>query len=256
MTLSTEHELPSPHLQRRIREVQAFLAENLDRDVDLRAIAHEASLSPYYFTRQFTAFVGVPPYRYLIQLRIDRAMALLRDDRAHGHADLPPRGLQQPVPLHDHVPPAHGREPVGVPPPPRLGAGRQPLQRHDRAARPAAEQADADLSADGRVHGGSPGSARRDRPRASLHPVRPRALVEAPVESREAQREQVVSGGHPRAARAIAAPRSPPGRAPRTVPQRRSRNRPAPPRRSPAQGALTAPGMWPATGSSGSTSPR
>jgi AraC-like DNA-binding protein len=79
MTLSTEYDLPSPHLQRRIREVQAFLAENLDHDVDLRAIAQEASLSPYYFTRQFTAFVGVPPYRYLIQLRIDRARALLRE---------------------------------------------------------------------------------------------------------------------------------------------------------------------------------
>jgi AraC-like DNA-binding protein len=71
--------LPSPHLQRRIKEVQAFLADNLDRDVDLRTIAGEASLSPYYFTRQFTAYVGVPPYRYLIRLRIDRAMELLRD---------------------------------------------------------------------------------------------------------------------------------------------------------------------------------
>ena len=49
--------------------MQVFLADNLDRDVDLRAIAHEASLSPYYFTRQFTAYVGVPPYRYLIGLR-------------------------------------------------------------------------------------------------------------------------------------------------------------------------------------------
>ena len=78
MTLS-ERDLPSPHLQRRIREVQVFLADNLDRDVDLRAIAHEASLSPYYFTRQFTAYVGVPPYRYLIGLRIDRAMQLLRE---------------------------------------------------------------------------------------------------------------------------------------------------------------------------------
>jgi AraC family transcriptional regulator len=78
LTLS-ERDLPSPHLQRRIREVQVFLADNLDRDVDLRAIAHEASLSPYYFTRQFTAYVGVPPYRYLIGLRIDRAMQLLRE---------------------------------------------------------------------------------------------------------------------------------------------------------------------------------
>ena len=78
MTLS-ETDLPSPHLQRRIREVQAFLLENIDRDVDLRTIAREASLSPYYFTRQFTAYVGVPPYRYLIYLRIDRAMELLRE---------------------------------------------------------------------------------------------------------------------------------------------------------------------------------
>ena len=75
----TDREVPSPHLQRRIREVQVFLAANLDRDVDLHTIAHEAALSPYYFTRQFTAFVGVPPYRYLIELRIDRARQLLRD---------------------------------------------------------------------------------------------------------------------------------------------------------------------------------
>jgi AraC-like DNA-binding protein len=73
----SEGDLPSPHLQRRIREVQAFLAANLDRDVDLRAIAKEASLSPFYFTRQFTAYVGIPPYRYLIRLRIERAMELL-----------------------------------------------------------------------------------------------------------------------------------------------------------------------------------
>ena len=77
MTLS-EGVSPSPHLQRRIREVQIFLEENLDRDVDLRTIAREASLSPYYFTRQFTAYVGVPPYRYLIGLRIERAKDLLR----------------------------------------------------------------------------------------------------------------------------------------------------------------------------------
>ena len=74
-----DRDVPSPHLQRKIGLVQAFLRENLDRDVDLRAIAHEASLSPYYLTRQFTAYVGVPPYRYLIALRIDRAIELLRE---------------------------------------------------------------------------------------------------------------------------------------------------------------------------------
>lgn len=69
--------LPSPHLQRKIHEVQLFLAQNLAQDVDLNAIAAHASLSPYYFTRQFTAMVGMPPYRYLITLRIKRAAELL-----------------------------------------------------------------------------------------------------------------------------------------------------------------------------------
>ena len=71
--------LPSPHLQRKIHEVQIFLAQNLSRDVDLNTIAAYASLSPYYFTRQFTAMVGMPPYRYLISLRIQRAAQLLRE---------------------------------------------------------------------------------------------------------------------------------------------------------------------------------
>jgi AraC family transcriptional regulator len=78
MTLTAEG-LPSPHLQRKIAEVQAFLAQNLAYDVDLAAIARQASLSPYYFTRQFTAMVGIPPYRYLINLRIQRAAQLLRE---------------------------------------------------------------------------------------------------------------------------------------------------------------------------------
>jgi AraC family transcriptional regulator len=70
-------ERASPHLQRRIREVQVYLRENLHRDVDLRSMAHEAALSPYYFSRAFTAYVGVPPYRYLIRLRVERAQELL-----------------------------------------------------------------------------------------------------------------------------------------------------------------------------------
>jgi AraC family transcriptional regulator len=78
MTLTTDG-LPSPHLQRKIHEVQVYLAQNLAYDVDLSTIAAQASLSPYYFTRQFTAMVGVPPYRYLIMLRIQRSAQLLRE---------------------------------------------------------------------------------------------------------------------------------------------------------------------------------
>jgi AraC family transcriptional regulator len=77
MTMTVDG-LPSPHLQRKIHEVQVFLAQNLADDVDLNTIAAQASLSPYYFTRQFTAMIGMPPYRYLITLRIQRAAELLR----------------------------------------------------------------------------------------------------------------------------------------------------------------------------------
>lgn len=78
MTVTTDG-LPSPHLQRKIHEVQVFLAQNLSHEVDLNTIAAQASLSPYYFTRQFTAMIGMPPYRYLITLRIQRAAQLLRE---------------------------------------------------------------------------------------------------------------------------------------------------------------------------------
>lgn len=78
MTMTADG-LPSPHLQRKIHEVQAFLAQNLAYDVDLNTIAARASLSPYYFTRQFTAMIGMPPYRYLITLRVQRAAQLLRE---------------------------------------------------------------------------------------------------------------------------------------------------------------------------------
>jgi AraC-like DNA-binding protein len=69
--------MSSPHLRRVVGEIQQYLGENLHRDINLRAIAREASLSPYYFSRAFTACVGVPPYRYLIGLRIARAKHLL-----------------------------------------------------------------------------------------------------------------------------------------------------------------------------------
>ena len=107
----TEHEMPSPHLQRRIREVQVFLAANLDRDVDLQTIARRGGaepllLHPAVHGVRRRAPVSLPDRA----AHRPRAAAAARD-RAHRHADLPPRGLQQPVALHDDVPPAHGVSP-------------------------------------------------------------------------------------------------------------------------------------------------
>jgi AraC-like DNA-binding protein len=45
----------------------------------MNAVARAASLSPFYLTRIFKQRFGVPPYHYLIGLRIDHASALLRE---------------------------------------------------------------------------------------------------------------------------------------------------------------------------------
>ncbi len=56
----------------------------MDRDygspLDIPSLARVALMSPAHFSRQFTATFGETPHRYLQRRRIERAMALLRDD--------------------------------------------------------------------------------------------------------------------------------------------------------------------------------
>jgi AraC-like DNA-binding protein len=72
-------EVQSRHVRERAEEVRAFLEENFARDIDINEVARAASLSPFYLTRIFKARYGIPPYRYLISLRIQRASDLLRE---------------------------------------------------------------------------------------------------------------------------------------------------------------------------------
>jgi AraC-like DNA-binding protein len=72
-------EVQSRHVRERAEEVRAFLDANFARDIDIDEVARAASLSPFYLTRIFKARYGVPPYRYLISVRIQRASELLRD---------------------------------------------------------------------------------------------------------------------------------------------------------------------------------
>ena len=66
-------------LQTDFEKVRAYLEANLTQDLDMNAVARAASLSPFYLTRIFKQRYGVPPYRYLIGLRIDYASDLLRE---------------------------------------------------------------------------------------------------------------------------------------------------------------------------------
>lgn len=50
---------------------------SLPADPSLAQLAGTARLSKYHFVRAFKASTGLPPHRYLVQLRIDRARILL-----------------------------------------------------------------------------------------------------------------------------------------------------------------------------------
>jgi AraC family transcriptional regulator len=61
-----------------------FMDTHLERNIQLSDVAEKCLLSSSHFSRSFRVSVGVPPRRWLIARRIDRAKKLLS---AHG-ADL------------------------------------------------------------------------------------------------------------------------------------------------------------------------
>lgn len=62
------------------RAVQ-FIATNLDRDLDVDALAKVAGLSRAHFSRSFAAMTGLAPAQYVLQERMKRAAKLLLANR-------------------------------------------------------------------------------------------------------------------------------------------------------------------------------
>jgi AraC-like DNA-binding protein len=65
----------------RIRRALAFIDASYSEPLSLDAIAKVAGMSRFHFGRMFEAQVGKSPYRYLVDVRIARAAALLRTGR-------------------------------------------------------------------------------------------------------------------------------------------------------------------------------
>ncbi len=65
---------------RRLRRVLDFIESNLAEDIELEDLASVAGSSRFHFSRAFREATGFPPYRYLIQRRIDAAKTLLLAD--------------------------------------------------------------------------------------------------------------------------------------------------------------------------------
>jgi len=64
----------------RLRRVLDYIEQHLDEEITVSALADLANLSPFHFTRMFTASLGVPPFRYVSRRRLEQAMSLLADD--------------------------------------------------------------------------------------------------------------------------------------------------------------------------------
>jgi AraC-like DNA-binding protein len=60
--------------ERRARE---YVHAHLDTDIGLRILATECGLSPAHFAKAFKRTVGMPPHRWLIKQRVERACDLL-----------------------------------------------------------------------------------------------------------------------------------------------------------------------------------
>jgi AraC family transcriptional regulator len=66
--------LPYSKLQQAI----AYINDHLTEDVTISAIANELGMSPYYFSRLFRQSMGIPPYKYVMERRIERSQGLLK----------------------------------------------------------------------------------------------------------------------------------------------------------------------------------
>lgn len=60
-----------------VRQVQRYLHDHVATPVRLRPLAESLGMSAFRLVRTFCRVVGVPPYAYFIQLRVNRAQALL-----------------------------------------------------------------------------------------------------------------------------------------------------------------------------------
>ena len=66
---------------RRLQRVKDFIESHLDGALSIEALANEACLSPYHFSRAFKVATGKTPHGYLTDRRIEKAKALMAGGR-------------------------------------------------------------------------------------------------------------------------------------------------------------------------------
>lgn len=79
-----------------------YIHDNLDGEISLGELAALAQLSQYHFSRKFKQSMGLSPYQYVIQQRVERAKQLLRQGKMSISDIAHTCGFAHPSHLHRH----------------------------------------------------------------------------------------------------------------------------------------------------------
>ena len=60
-----------------VKRAKRYLEDRFDENVSLKELAREVNVSPYHLLRVFETELGIPPYAYLTQIRIQESKRLL-----------------------------------------------------------------------------------------------------------------------------------------------------------------------------------
>jgi AraC family transcriptional regulator len=61
-----------------LERLKDYIVAHLDEPIEVAALAYIAGRSPFHFSRVFVRSVGITPHRYVIHLRLQRAIELIR----------------------------------------------------------------------------------------------------------------------------------------------------------------------------------
>jgi len=70
-----------------LERLKEYVAAHLDEPIEVATLAKMAGRSPFNFSRVFARSVGMTPHRYVVHLRLKRAIELVREGRS-GFAEI------------------------------------------------------------------------------------------------------------------------------------------------------------------------
>lgn len=65
-----------------LARIKEYIVAHLDESIEVAALAKLSGLSPFHFARRFKSSVGMTPHRFVVRLRLRRAVELIRQGRA------------------------------------------------------------------------------------------------------------------------------------------------------------------------------